>query len=195
MPMNFRHKWIAVVLFSYCLTGILFWVVPTLAQTESPAYRIGSNDILNIHVWQEPELTRDVTVTPDGRITFPLIGNVIAQGRTVTELKVIITNKLKKYVTAPEVTVIVNESRSMTIYTIGKINAPGPYPLAPNMTVLQALSTAGGFTEWADTKNILIVRREGKKEVQLRFNHKEFISGKRLEQNIVLKPNDTIIVP
>ena len=190
-----RHKWIAVFLFSFCLVGVFSWVVPTNAQTESPAYRIGPNDILNIHVWRETELSRDVTVTPDGRITFPLIGNIVAQGRTVTELKEIITKKLKKYVTTPEVTVIVNESRCRIIYTIGKINTPGPYPLAPNMTVLQALSAAGGFTEWADTKDILIVRREGKKEVQLRFNHKEFISGKRLEQNILLKPNDTIVVP
>ena len=158
-------------------------------------YRIGPNDILYIYVWKEPDLTRDVTVMADGRITFPLIGEIMAAGKTVAELTEIITNRLKAYVTAPAVTVIVNESRSRIIYTIGNLNRPGPYPLAPAMTVLQALSAAGGFAEWADTKNIIIVRRKGKKEVQYRFNYKEFISGKNLEQNILLKPNDTIVVP
>jgi len=158
-------------------------------------YIIGPNDILHIYVWKEPDLTRDVTVMADGRITFPLIGEVMAAGRTVAQLKETITDRLKKYVTAPEVTVIVNESRSRIIYTIGKLAKPGPYPLAPNMTVLQALSAAGGFAEWADTKNIIIVRRKGNKEVQLHFNYKEFIEGKNPSQNILLKPSDTIVVP
>jgi polysaccharide export outer membrane protein len=165
------------------------------AQSESSHYLIGANDVLSIYVWKEPDLTRDVTVMPDGRITFPLIGEVVAQGQTVNQLKATISEKLEKFVTAPEVTVIVSESRSRTIYTIGKVTRPGPYALAPNMTVLQALSTAGGFTEWADTKNILIVRREGNKEVQLQFNYKEFTDGDNLQQNILLKPNDTIVVP
>ena len=166
-----------------------------LAQQESSHYRIGANDILSIYVWKEPDLTRDITVMPDGRITFPLIGEVVADGQTVNQLKKTISEKLEQYVTAPEVTVIVRESLSRTVYTIGKVNRPGPYPLAPNMTVIQALSVAGGFTEWADTKNILIVRREGGKEVQLPFNYKEFTDGRNLEQNILLKPNDTIVVP
>ena len=190
-----RNIRIAVFLFSFCLIGILFWVVPTMAQKESPAYRIGPNDILSIYVWQEEGLTRDVTVMSDGRITFPLIGEVMAQGKTVEGLKEAITEKLKKYVTAPEVTIIVTESRSRYIYTIGKLSTPGSFPLVPGMTVIQALSTSGGFTEWADTKNILIIRKEGEKEVRLHYNHKDFVSGKNVEQNIPLKPNDTIVVP
>ena len=114
---------------------------------------------------------------------------------TVSSLKEAISKRLAKFVTAPEVTVIVRESRSRRIYTIGKLNRPGPYPLAPHMTVLQALSVAGGFTEWADTKNILITRREGEKEVQLHFNYKDFIAGKDTGRNVLLKPNDTIVVP
>jgi polysaccharide export outer membrane protein len=167
----------------------------SIAQTEAPHYLIGPDDILNIYVWKEPELTRDVTVMSDGRITFPLIGQIMARGQTVTGLKALITEKLKGYLDAPEITVIITESRSRRIYTIGKLANPGPYPLAPGMTVLQALSTAGGFAEWADEKNILIIRREGKKEVQIRFNYKEFISGNKIEQNILLKPYDTIVVP
>lgn len=166
----------------------------TFAQQPSP-YLIGATDVLNIFVWKEADLTRDVTVLPDGKITFPLIGEMQAEGRTVTELKKAISDKLKDYVTAPEVTVVVTQINSRRIYTIGKVRQPGPFPLAPNMTVLQALSTARGFAEWADEKNILVIRREGDKEIQHRFNYKEYVSGKNMEQNILLKPNDTIVVP
>jgi polysaccharide export outer membrane protein len=162
---------------------------------QGSSYLIGANDLLNIYVWKEKELTQDINVMPDGKITFPLIGEIVAAGQTVTQLRDAIAEKLQKFVTAPDVTVIVKETRSRVVYTIGKVTKPGPYPLAPQMTVLQALSAAGGFTEWADTKNILIVRREGDKETQLRFNYKEYTSGDNLEQNILLKPGDTILVP
>jgi polysaccharide biosynthesis/export protein len=165
------------------------------APQESPSYLIGPNDILSIYVWKEAELTREVTVMPDGRVTFPLAGEIVAQGQSVTQLKKTITQKLEKYVTAPEVTVIVRESRSQMIYMIGKVGRPGPYPLTSGMTILQALSTAGGFTEWADQKNIVIVRRQAGKEIQIPFNYKEFTSGQNLERNIMLQPGDTIVVP
>jgi len=165
------------------------------APVQDSSYQIGPNDILNIFVWKETELTRDVTVMPDGKITYPLIGEITAQGMTASELKKVITDKLQSFVTAPEVTVIVKESRSQVVYTIGKLMKPGPYPLAPGMTVMQALSAAGGFAEWADPKNILIIRKEGGKETHLRFNYKEFTSGENLQQNILLAPGDTIVVP
>jgi polysaccharide export outer membrane protein len=175
--------------------AILLYIRPSHAESVRPHYQIGPADILSIYIWKEPDLTREVTVMADGRISFPLLGEVMAQGETVTSLKDMITEKIRKFVTAPEVTVIVKESRSRRIYTIGKLNQPGPYALAPEMTILQALSTAGGLNEWADQKNILIVRKEGKDEVQYRFNYKEYTSGKDLKQNIVLMPNDTIVVP
>jgi polysaccharide export outer membrane protein len=168
---------------------------PPKGANVPPSYQIGPNDVLSIYVWKEPDLTRDITVTPDGKISFPLIGEVVAEGRTVTELKQVITDKLENFVTAPEVTVIVKESLSRIVYTIGKVMKPGPYPLAPDMTVLQALSAAGGFAEWADTKHVVIIRKEGGKETQFKFNYKEFTSGDNLGQNIVLKPGDTIVVP
>lgn len=171
-----------------------FIASPSMGE-ESSSYLIGPNDSLNIFVWEEPSLAQNVVVMPDGKISFPLAGEIRAQGRTVMELKEEITEKLVKFVSSPEVTVIINESRSRRVYLIGKVNRPGPYPLEPNMTVLQALSTAGGFAEWADQKNILIVRREGANEAQLRFNYKDYVSGKNIENNIVLKPNDTIVVP
>jgi polysaccharide export outer membrane protein len=177
--------------------GFIVSLGTAIAQAPAPedSYRIGPNDVLNIFVWKETDLTRDVTVMPDGKITYPLIGEITAQGQTASELKKAIADKLKNFVTAPEVTVIVKESRSQVVYTIGKLTRPGPYPLAPGMTVMQALSAAGGLAEWADNKNIIIIRREGGKETQLRFNYKEFTSGEKLEQNIVLKPGDTLVVP
>ena len=167
----------------------------SLAEAQSSPYLIGPDDVLNIYVWKEPDLIQDVTVLPDGKISFPLIGEIQAQRRTVTELKDSITERLKSFVTAPEVTVIVRQINSRRIYTLGKLNAPGPYPLAAGMTVIQALSTAGGFAEWADEKNILVIRREGGEELQHKFNYSQYISGKNLKQNILLKPNDTIVVP
>ena len=187
-----------------CRTGIYvaaiiiagLWIgTEAFAQAPESSYKIGPNDVLNIFVWKEADLTRDVTVMPDGKITYPLIGEITAQGQTATELKKAIADKLQNFVTAPEVTVIVKESRSQVVYTIGKLMKPGPYALAPGMTVMQALSAAGGFAEWADPKNILIVRKEGGKETHLRFNYKEFTSGEKLQQNILLKPGDTIVVP
>ncbi len=183
------------MIYALILLSILGASSGAFAETVPPSYTIGPSDVLNIYVWKEQELTRDVTVMSDGRITFPLIGELNAQGLSVTVLKDTIAEKLKKYIETPEVTVIVKESRSRRIYTIGKVTRPGPYALDPGMTVLQALSTAGGFAEWADEKNILIVRREGEKEVKLPFNYKDFIAGKTPEQNILLQPGDTIVVP
>ena len=190
-----RNTRILVWLFAIVLFWGAFPLFPAAGESKMPYYRIGPDDILSIFVWKEPELTLDVTVMSDGRISYPLLGELMAQGRTVSSLKEAISKRLAKFVTAPEVTVIVRESRSRRIYTIGKLNRPGPYPLAPHMTVLQALSVAGGFTEWADTKNILITRREGEREVQLHFNYKDFIAGKDTGRNVLLRPNDTIVVP
>lgn len=187
-----KSLFLALILACFCMA---LGSGPGWAGEPEEHYIIGPGDVLNIYVWKEPELTRDIIVMSDGRITFPLIGELMAAGRTLGELKQAITERAAKYVTAPEVTVILKESRSRRIYTIGKVNRPGPYMLEAGMTVLQVLSTAGGFTEWADTKSILIIRREGDKEIQLPFNYKDFIAGKNIEQNILLKPNDTIVVP
>jgi polysaccharide export outer membrane protein len=189
--MKLRQSRIFLLACFICLSHLLG--ASLHAQPAAPPYQVGPNDILHIYVWKEPELTRDVTVMSDGRITFPLIGQVMAQGKSLEELKAILTDKLKQFVTAPEITVILVDSRSRFIYLIGKVGKPGPYPLPSEMTVIQALAAAGGFTEWADTKNIIIVRREEGKETQIPFNYNKFVDGKA--QNIILKPNDTIVVP
>ncbi len=195
---TFLFRLILVICLSLAISpffSVILASADTEAQTGERRYRIGPSDVINIFVWKEPDLTQDLNVMPDGRITFPLIGEVLAEGKTVTELKEMITVKLKEFITEPEVTVIVKQSRSQTIYLIGKVKNPGPIVLLSEMTVLQVLSTAGGFAEWADEKNILIIRREGQKETRLPFNYKDFISGKNPGQNILLKPGDTIMVP
>lgn len=191
--MNKRLPLMAVVI---TLAMVFLFGGFSLAQTPlPPSYVIGANDILSIYVWKEPELSRDIVVTPDGKISFPLIGEIEAQGKTVTELKNLISDKLLAFVTAPEVTVIVKESRSRMVYAIGKVRSPGPYPLFPDMTVIQALSAAGGLAQWADEKNIVIIRKQDGKETQIRFNYKDFTRGRNVEQNIVLQPGDTVLVP
>ncbi len=170
-------------------------IVDNKPKEAQEYYKIGPNDVLNIFVWKEPELSQDAVVMLDGRIIFPLIGEIMAKGRSAVELKNILTEKLRDYISNPEVTVIVKQTNSRRIYTIGKVNNPGPYPLEADMTVLQALSAAGGFAEGADTKVVMIVRRISGKETMFMFNYQDFIAGKNLNHNLLLEPGDTIVVP
>ena len=159
------------------------------------SYIIGPMDVLEIQVWKEPDFSRQVLVRPDGKITLPLVGDILASGMNTMGLTALLSEKLEDFVSKPEVTVIVLESRSKNFYIIGKITRPGTYPLNPDMTVLQAISVAGGLAEWADKDSIRIIRRSGGKEEIIPFDYDKVITGKKLEQNILLKPNDTIIVP
>jgi len=168
---------------------------PVNAGPPPSPYRIGAGDVLDIKVWKEPDLAEEVVVLHDGRISYPLIGDVQAEGLTLADLRKVISEKMTKFIEVPEVSVMLKESASRRIFTLGKLKNPGPYPLEPGMTVLQALSAAGGFDEWADTKNIRIIRRQGDTETQMAFNYNQFIDGKNPEQNILLMPRDTIVVP
>jgi len=158
-------------------------------------YIIGTMDVLEIQVWEEPNFSRQVLVRPDGKITLPLIGDIQAAGISTKGLQSLLTNKLKTYTKNPEVTVILVESNSKKFYIIGKIKRPGTYPLSPDMTVLQALAVTGGLEEWADKDSIRIIRRSGGKESVILFDYNKVMSGENLEQNILLEPGDTIIVP
>jgi polysaccharide export outer membrane protein len=163
--------------------------------TEDPAYIIGAEDVLNIAVWKEPELTKSMPVRPDGKVTLPLIHDVQASGLTPMQLALSITEKLKKFVTDPQVSVIVTQINSRRIYIVGEVGRAGAFPMVPGMTVLQALSSAGGFSQFANLKDIYILRVEGGKTTRFPFNYKDVIKGNRTEQNILLKPGDTIVVP
>lgn len=165
------------------------------ASQEVGDYRIGPGDVLDISVWKDETLTRSVVVLPDGKISFPLIGEVAAGGKTVPELKKEIEGKLAKYV--PDVTLSfeVKQVNSMLIYVIGRVNNPGRFPLNVNVSVLQALSMAGGLTPFAKRDKIRIFRREGDKTSIFNFQYDNVVEGKQLEQDIMLKRGDVIVVP
>ena len=165
------------------------------AATTDPSYVIRAQDVLDINVWQEAELTKSVIVRPDGKISLPLVNDVQAAGLTPTQLAGDLTTKFKKFVTDPQVTVIITAINSQRVYILGQAARPGAYPLLPGMTVLQALSSAGGFTIFADSKKIYVLRKEGGKQQKFPFNYKEVIAGKNEEQNIELKAGDQIVVP
>lgn len=165
------------------------------AATADPNYVIGGQDVIDISVWKEPELTRTVPVRPDGKISLPLLNDVQASGLTPTQLAEQITESLKKFVTNPQVTVIVTQINSQRIYILGEVNRAGAYPLLPDMTILQGLSSAGGFTQFANLKKIYMFRMENGKQVKYPFNYKDVVNGKSPDQNVVLKAGDTIVVP
>jgi polysaccharide export outer membrane protein len=155
---------------------------------------IGSQDMLDISVWREPDFSRTVPVRPDGKISLPLLNDMQAAGLTPSELAAELTKSLNKFVTNPQVTIIVTQINSQRFF-LGAAARPGAYTLSPEMTILQALSNAGGFTTYANSKKIYLLRQENGKQQKLSFNYKDVISGKRTEQNITLKNGDTIVVP
>jgi polysaccharide export outer membrane protein len=165
------------------------------SATADPNYVIGAHDVLDINVWKEPDVSRTVPVRPDGKISLPLLNDVQAAGLTPAQLAAQITESLKKYVTSPQVTVIVTTINSQRVYILGEVTRPGAFPLIPGMSVLQALSSAGGFTQFAKVKSIFVRRIENGKETKYPFNYKEVINGKKPEQDILLKAGDTIVVP
>lgn len=165
------------------------------SATNDPAYVIGSPDMLSVSVWKEPDISRSVPVRPDGKISLPLIDDVQAAGLTPTQLAASITEKLKKFLMSPQVTVIVTQINSQHIYILGEVSHPGSFSLLPDMRVLQALSRAGGFSEFANLKKIYVLRTESGKQIKYSFNYKEVLKGKKAQQNILLKSGDTIIVP
>jgi polysaccharide export outer membrane protein len=161
----------------------------------APDYVIGSGDILSIVFWRQPEMSAEVVVRPDGRISIPLLNEVEVKGLTPEQLRVKLTTEAQKFVQDPNVTVVVKQIHSRIVYITGQVARPGPYALTTSMTVLQLLSTAGGLLEYADEKNVTIMRDVNGKTVHYTFNYKDILNRKNLKQNIELKPNDTIIVP
>ncbi|HWY03918.1 MAG TPA: polysaccharide biosynthesis/export family protein [Candidatus Acidoferrum sp.] len=157
-------------------------------------YVIGADDTLRISVWKEPDLSELLPVRPDGKISMPLLNDVPAAGLTPLQLKDSITEKLKKFIADPRVTVVVTAMNSQRIFVSGEVLHSGPTPLLPHMTMLQALSQAG-FTQFANLKAIYLLRIENGKQEKIPFNYKEVIKGNHPEQNVMLKPGDTVVVP
>jgi polysaccharide export outer membrane protein len=164
-----------------------------LPQTNA-SYVIGPDDQLHVSVWKEPDLTNTMPVRADGMISLPLLNDIQAAGLTPMQLAASISEKLKKYVTDPHVTVEVTQMNSQRIYVMGEVTHPGAMNRTPDMTVLQALASAG-FTQFANTKGIYVLRTESGKQQKLPVNYKKLVKGDDMQQNYVLKPGDTIVVP
>jgi polysaccharide export outer membrane protein len=163
---------------------------------ERDAYVIGAADVLRIHVWKNEELSLDVPVRPDGKISMPLLDDVQAAGLTPLELKKHLTDRYQEYVTNPTVTVMVRQINSKLVYVIGEVARQGAQPMRHDFRVLDALSSAGGFTAFAGKNNVKVIRKgNGSGPIEFTFDYKAFVAGRDLEQNILLLPGDQIVVP
>jgi len=157
---------------------------------------IGAEDVLAVNVWKEQDVSRTVPVRSDGKISLPLAGEVIAAGLTPLQLEQSISDKLKNYITDPQVTVIVQQINSQKFNILGQVVKPGTYPLVATTTIVDAIAVAGGFRDFAKKKGIYILRKDAAgAESRLAFNYQDFIKGKNTSQNIAVQPHDTIIVP
>jgi polysaccharide export outer membrane protein len=170
-------------------------VVPAAADEISPAYRIGSGDILDISVWKDEALTKRIPVLPDGTISFPLVGKVTAGGRTLEEFKDDLEKRIARYVPEPVLSVSVQQVNSMTIYVIGRVNTPGRIMLNNNVTALQALAMAGGPNPFAKRNSIKIFREEPDRTLIFEFPYDDISQGEHLEYNIGMKRGDVMVVP
>jgi polysaccharide biosynthesis/export protein len=174
---------------------------PSAEVTTPPAgvavpsdYVIGAQDVLSIVFWRDKEMSADVTVRPDGKISLPLLNDVQAQGLTPERLRANLAEAASKYIEEPTLSVVIREIHSRNVFITGSVSKPGTYVLTPEMNVLQLIALAGGLAEFANSKNIVVIQNEGGRPVYKKFNYDDVIRQKHVEQNITLKPNDTVVV-
>ena len=165
------------------------------AGTPDTGYTIGAEDVLEVSVWKEDALQKEVLVRPDGGFTFPLVGEVAAKGKTVEEVRAEIASRLSKYIPDPVITVSLRKIGGHRIYVLGKANKPGEYVAATTVDVMQALSMAGGLTPYAARDKIKVLRRDGGKVTAIPFNYDEVEKGQKLAQDILLRTGDVVVVP
>lgn len=193
MGHKFSTRHILTALAVLIATFQVVWAQETSAILEP--YRVNPGDILEVSVWKEEGLERQVLVRPDGMFSFPLAGDVQAQGQTVEQIRMEVTAKLSRYIPDLVVTVSTQDIGGNKVYVIGQVNRPGEIVANPRVDVMQALSVAGGATPFADLNGIRILRRAGNQQQALRFNYGDVSKGKNLEQNIVLQAGDVVVVP
>jgi len=165
------------------------------AAADAGGYAVNPGDILEISVWKEEDLLKQVVVRPDGYFSFPLTGDIRAEGRTIEDVRRDVASRVSRFVPDPVVSVAVLEPRGSKVYVIGQVNRPGEYPINRFVDVVQAISMASGFTPFAQLDSIKILRREGATQTAIPFAYGDIAAGKRLQQNIVLVPGDTVLVP
>ena len=177
------------------LLFILFFLVPVNVFGAESTYHIGPGDALEVSVWKDEDLTKQLVVPPDGVISFPLAGDIDVTRMTVPMLRAAITEKLKEYIPDATVSVLLLKIESMAAYVIGKVNKPGAFPINMETNVMQVLAMAGGLNPYASSKNIIVLRQQGGKSIEIPFNYDEVENGKNLDQNILLKRGDVVVVP
>jgi polysaccharide export outer membrane protein len=170
---------------------------PAPANTGAPTetYTVKPGDVLTVAVWKEPDLQGPVLVRPDGTFSFPLAGQIDARGRSVLELQQMLTDKLKKFISDPVVTVSISEVKGNKVYVLGQVNKPGEFIVNPRVDVMQALSMAGGTTAYAALGDIVILRRTEAGQQSLPFHYADVARGRNLQQNIMLQAGDVVVVP
>jgi polysaccharide export outer membrane protein len=176
------------------LVVLLLLVLSPLVHAQEP-YRLNPGDVLGISVWNEEDLQQEVLVLPDGTISFPLVGIVKVSDKTPEQVQSDLKEKLSRLIPDPEINVTVNSLEGNSIFIIGKVNDPGTFLLTRPTDVVQALSLAGGFTPYAETEKIQILRRNGEQQVVIKFNYEKVAAGKALASNVLLQSGDTIVVP
>ena len=178
-----------------CLCGVGSFAQDAASQIPTPGYTLLPGDTLQISVWQEPDLQQTVLVRPDGRFSFPLSGDVEAEGRTVAEIQADLTSRLERFIPDVVLSISVTGIEGNKIFVLGQVNRPGAFVVNPRVDVTQALSMAGGMTPFAATNEILILRRSQGGQIALNFSYGDIEKGRNLEQNVVLEPGDVVIVP
>jgi polysaccharide export outer membrane protein len=193
-----RDSWLASGLLTLALA---FGTTTALAQTPAQSqavgndYKLHAGDKLAVSVWKEEELKRDIVIRPDGKISFPLTGEVQASGRSIAQVQLEIESKLKKYMSEPIVTVSVLSLEGNQVFVIGQVNRPGAMIMNPQLNILQALALAGGMTAFAAVNDIIVIRGTGSQQKTLQFRYNDISRGKSLDQNLVLESGDVVIVP
>ena len=190
-----RHHTLSLVPFLLAIG--LTPVVPASAQSAPPStedYVLGVEDKLSIAVWKEPDLLRLLSIRPDGKITFPLVGDIQAAGRTPKQLTDELAKALERYIKEPVVTVSVEEINNFKVFVVGEVTLQGALTLRRRTRLLEAIALSGGLTQFADKSNVILVRTEGGKENRTRIDYRKVMSGEHPELNVYLKPGDTILV-
>ena len=177
-----------------CISATTGWAADKTEGLPGNDYIIGAGDVLEISVWKNEDLTKLLTVLPDGKISFPLIGEVMAEGKTLAQFKKELESKISRYVPDPVLSVVIQQLNSNMIYVIGKVRNPGRFALNSDIRALQGLALAGGLNPFAEQNKIRIFREEGGKTLIFHFRYDDVSTGKRMEQNIWLKRGDIIVV-
>jgi len=165
------------------------------AHAQQSGYQVKAGDVIEISVWKEPDLQRQVLVRPDGAFSFPLVGEVDARGKTVAELNKVVSERLSRYIADAVVTIAVQEIKGNKIYVLGQVNKPGEFIVNPSVNIMQALSMAGGTTPFAATGDIIVLRGQGKEQTAMAFRYNDVVRGRNLNTNIELISGDIVVVP